>query len=306
MNTALYTRDLEQRNKAILLLVLASVLWSSSGLFIKLIDWNPLAIAGMRSAIAALVLVLAMRRRMHFHLSRSQLAGAFAYALTVILFVLAVRMTTAANAILLQYTAPVYTAILGIWFLKEKVSRLDWGIIVMVIGGMGLFFLDELTPGALLGNTLSVISGITFSVFMLCMRKQKTGSPLETVILGNMITALACIPFYFQGAPGMGGWAALGFLGIFQLGLPFIFYSTAIKHLSVLDAILIQVAEPLLNPIWVFLVIGEAPGPWAAIGGLVVLASVTGRGIYQNRMAGKWMSTEQKEHQSEKISGCAD
>jgi drug/metabolite transporter (DMT)-like permease len=286
--------------------VLASVLWSSSGLFIKLIDWHPMAIAGMRSAVAALFLVLAMRRRMHFHLSRSQLAGALAYALTVILFVLAVRMTTAANAILLQYTAPVYTAILGAWFLKEKVFRLDWGIIVMVIGGMSLFFLDELAPGALLGNILSVISGMTFSVFMLCMRKQKTGSPLETVILGNTITALVCIPFYFQGTPGVDGWAALGFLGIFQLGLPFIFYSTAIKHLTVLDAILIQVVEPLLNPIWVLLVIGEAPGPWAVAGGLVVLASVTGRGIYQNRLAGRRIRTEQKDRQSEKIAGCAE
>ena len=285
MNTVIDDADLKQRNNAILFLALAAALMSSSGLFIKLIDWNPLAIAGMRSIIAALVLMLVMRHRLRFNFSSPQLCGALAYSLTVILFVIAVKMTTSANAILLQYTAPVYTAVFGLWFLKEKVSRSDWGIIAVVMGGMALFFLDKLTAGGIWGNIFSVLSGVTFSAFILFMRKQKEGSPVETVILGNILTALVCIPFYFQGSPGPAGWAYLTFLGIFQLGLPFLLYSTAIKYVTALDAVLIQVVEPLLNPIWVLIIIGEKPGPWAVLGSAVVLAAVTGRSIYKNRKA---------------------
>jgi len=289
---------IKERNKAILYLVLSALLLSLNGLFIKIIEWNPQAIAGTRSAVAAATMMLVMRRRLRFNFSAPQLGGALAYALTVISFVIAVKMTTAANAILLQYTAPVYTAILGIWFLKEKVTRLDWGIIALVMGGMALFFLDELSPGAFWGNILSVFSGIVFSIFILCMRRQKDGSPVETVILGNILTALLCLPYYGQGSPGAAGWAALAFLGIFQLGLSFLLYSAAIKHVTALDAVLIQIIEPLLNPIWVLLVIGETPGPWAILGGVVVLAAVTGRSIYKNKMEGRRKELPGKNHQA--------
>lgn len=267
------------RNKAILLLVITAVLWSSSGLLVKLIDWNPMAIAGVRSATAALLMLAAARRRLRFTWTTPQIAGAIAYSVTVILFVLSTKLTTAANAILLQYTAPVYTAFLGAWILKERVSKLDWGIVGLVMGGMVLFFLDKLTPGGFWGNTTAVISGIFFSLFILFMRMQKNESPLETVLLGNLLTALVCIPFMLQSRPDAAGWAGLIFLGIFQLGLPFLLYSVAIKYVTALDAVLIQVAEPLLNPVWVFLVVGEAPGAWALLGGLIVLASVTGRSL---------------------------
>lgn len=279
--------DAESRNrsKAALLLVVVAVLWSSSGLLVKLIDWHPLAIAGMRSAVAALLLFLAAFRRLRLTWSFPQVGGALAYSALVILFVLSTKMTTAANAILLQYTAPVYTALLGAWFLKERVSKFDWGIIALVMGGMTLFFLDKLSPGNIWGNIAAVSSGIIFSCFILFMRMQKNESPLETVLLGNLLTALVSIPFMLQGAPGGAGWPALVFLGIFQLGLPFLLYSVAIKYVTALDAVLIQVIEPLLNPLWVFLVIGETPGTWALAGGLIVLGAVTGRSLVQTRQA---------------------
>ncbi|MEW5785969.1 MAG: DMT family transporter [Bacillota bacterium] len=273
------------RNKAIFYVAISAALWSSSGLFIKLIDWSPLAIAGVRSAIAAVVMLLIMNRRLRFNCSFPRIGGAVAYACTVILFVLATKLTTAANAILLQYTTPVFTALFGAWLLKEKVSRYDWGIIALVLGGMALFFLDKLTLGGVWGNGAAVLSGITFSFFILFMRMQKSGSPLETVILGNLITALVCLPFALQHPPAAPAWSALVFLGVFQLGLPFLLFSTGIKHLAALDAVLIQVIEPLLNPIWVLLVIGEAPGPWAVVGGAVVLLSVTVRSVHANKKA---------------------
>ncbi len=270
-------------HRALLAIAFAAVLWSTSGLFIKLIDLNPLAIAGLRSAIAGLVMLLVMRGRLQFNLSFPQVTGALAYALTMILFVSATKMTTAANAILLQYTAPVFTALLGYWFLKERVSRFDWVIIGVVIGGMFLFFFDRLSMSGLWGNIMAVGSGVTLSYFILCMRQQKDASPIETVILGNFATMLICFPFYFQQVPTLTDTAALLYMGVLQIGLSFIIFSVAIKFVAALDAVLIQTFDPLLNPVWVFLVIGEAPGRWALAGGFIVLVAVTARNIYQNR-----------------------
>lgn len=270
-------------NKALLCLAFSAFLWSTSGLVIKLIDLNPMAIAGMRSAIAATVMLLLMRGRLQFTWSFPQVSGAIAYALTMILFVTATKMTTAANAILLQYTAPVFTAILGAWFLKEKVSRFDWVIIGLVIGGMFLFFFDRMSFSGIWGNVMAVGSGITLSYFILCMRLQKDASPLETVILGNLATMLFCFPFYFQQVPTIFDGIAIFYMGVLQIGLSFIIFSTAIKFVAALDAILVQTLDPLLNPIWVYIIIGETPGRWALVGGAIVLTAVTVRNIHSNR-----------------------
>ncbi len=271
--------------KALFYIALAAILWSSSGLFIKLIELNPLAIAGLRSAIAALFVILLMRRKLCFNLCRAQLAGAVAYALTMILFVTATKMTTAANAILLQYTAPVSTALLGAWLLKEKVTRFDWTIISVVIGGMFLFFIDRLSAAGMWGNIMAVASGITLSYFVICMRIQKDASPLETVVLGNILTALICVPFYFQQAPAAVEWLILLYMGVLQIGLSFLIFSAAIKYVAALESILIQTFDPLLNPIWVWLVIGEAPGRWAIAGGIIVIGAVTVRSLATNKKA---------------------
>jgi drug/metabolite transporter (DMT)-like permease len=203
----------------------------------------------------------------------------------MILFVAATKSTTAANAILLQYTAPVPTALLGYWILKEKVTRFDWVIITLVISGMFLFFIDHISPTGIYGNLLAIASGVTLSYFIICMRVQKNSSSVETVILGNIITAVICIPFYSQAEPTVIEWIILLYMGIFQIGLSFFIFSSAIKHVAALESILIQTLDPLLNPIWVLLVIGETPGKWALIGGAVVIASITYRSIALNKKA---------------------
>jgi len=254
----------------------ASVLWSSGGLLIKWVSWSPLAIAGARSAIAAVVLLVALRHP-HFSWSFAQVGGAVVYTTTVILFVVATKLTTAANAILLQYTAPVYAALFGAWFLGERVAWLDWVIIAAVLGGMTLFFLDRLTPGGLWGNICAIASGVSYAGLVTFLRKQKSGSPLESILIGNLLTALVGLPFMLQGPPGGASWVGLIFLGVFQLGLSYVLYSTAIKYITALEAILVAVVEPILNPLWVFLLIGEAPGRWALLGGTVVLIAMTVR-----------------------------
>jgi drug/metabolite transporter (DMT)-like permease len=262
--------------RAVGLALAASVLWSSGGLLIKWVAWNPLAISGARSAIATVVLLLALRR-IRFSWSFAQVGGAVVYAATVILFVIATKLTTSANAILLQYTAPVYAALFGAWFLGERVSWLDWATIAVVIGGMILFFLDRLTPGGMLGNVFAITSGVTYAGLVTFLRKQKDASPLESVLMGNVLTALIGLPFMLQGAPGGASWTGLIFLGVFQLGLSYVLYSSAIKHITVLEAILVSVIEPILNPVWVYLVMGEAPGRWALMGGIVVLIGMAAR-----------------------------
>jgi len=271
------------RNKAIVFVFISAVLWSTNGLFIKLIDLGPLTIVGVRSAIAAVMMIAIFNKNLRFNLSFPQLAGAVAYSATVILFASATKMTTAANVVFLHYTAPVFTALLGAWLLRERVSRLDWLIMSVVLGGMALFFLDEFTPGGLWGNIMAIISAVTFAFMILFLRLQKSGSTLETVIIGNLITAIVCSYSIINEPPTAIDWLPLLYMGTIQIGLSFIMYCSAIRYLAALDAVLIQTIEPLLNPIWVFLVIGEAPGAWALTGGVIVLGAVTARNIYLNR-----------------------
>ncbi len=266
------------RWRSIVFLVAASLLWSTGGLLIKSVQWNPMAISGMRSLIAALIMLVVIRKP-NTQFNRYKVGGAFAYVGTVLLFVIANKLTTAATAILLQYTAPIYVALLGAWFLKERTTRLDWIAIVMVFGGMFLFFIDEMSPGGMLGNIYAIISGFCFACMVLLLRKQKDGSPLESVFWGNVLTAIVGIPFMFSSMPDLRSWIALLLMGVFQLGTAYILYAMAIKHVTALEAILIPVIEPLLNPVWVFLVIGETPGPWAFVGGIIVLTAIVGRSV---------------------------
>lgn len=271
--------DDNQRKRAVICLIATAVLWSLGGVLVKQVNWNPMAIAGTRSAIASL-LIFFVAGKPKINWSLPQIGSAVAYASTVILFVVSTRLTTAANAILLQYTAPIYTAIFGAIFLKEKAKPLDWITIGAVFGGMALFFLDDISAGGALGNILAAISGVSFAFTAIFMRMQKEGSPVDSVLLGNVLTFLICSPFMLKPVTEIKSWAALIILGVFQLGLSYILYSFSIKHVTALEALLIPVLEPILNPLWVFLIIGELPGLWSITGGLIVLAAVTIRCMF--------------------------
>ncbi len=273
--------NLSNRSKAILLLIVTATLWSTGGLLIKSVNWNPLAIAGMRSAISALVLYLYVKKP-NFTWSKSQIGAALTYAATVILFVSANKMTTAANSILLQFTAPIYVAIFAAIFLKEKTRVIDWISVIIVFGGMTLFFVDKLDITGFWGNILAALSGVSFAFFTIFMRMQKNGSPLESVLLGNIITAIIGLPFVFSSSPGTTGWLFLVLLGTVQLSIPYILYSTAIKELTALETVLITVIEPILNPIWVLLLLNEVPGTWSIVGGIIVILTIIIRYIIIN------------------------
>jgi len=264
------------RSTSFIYLVITAILWSLGGVLIKLVDWNPIAIAGSRSAIAAIVMLIYLRKP-RLTWSIDQLLAAFFYAGVVILFVMANKFTTAANAILLQYSAPVYVALLGSWLLKEKANRYDWLTIGLVFSGMILFFLDELDFGNLLGNIFAILSGISFAFMIVFLRRQKKSSTTESVFLGNIFAALFSLPFMTEPLPSLSGFLGIILLGIVQLGISYILYSIAIKHVTALEAILVPVLEPILNPVWVFIATKETPGKWAILGGTVILCSVTCR-----------------------------
>ena len=267
--------------RAVGLMATAALCWSLGGLLIKSVDWPPLAVAGGRGFIAAAFLAV-FAPRFRFTWSAAQIGGAMAYAATTILFVTATKLTTAANAILLQYTAPVWIALLGAWFLGERATRADWLTIAIVFGGMSLFFCGDLQFAGFAGNLIALASGVAFASMTLLLRKQKDTSAEESIFLGNLLAGVVGLPFMFsaQALPSVRGWIALALLGIVQLGISYLLYARAIRHITALEAVLIPVIEPILNPIWVLLALGERPGPLALLGGVIVLAAVTTRTLH--------------------------
>jgi drug/metabolite transporter (DMT)-like permease len=270
---------MENPNKSAGILAMAATafLWSIAGLFIKIIDWNPFAIAGMRSLIASIVIFLYLKHP-RIHLSFPQIAASVANAATMLLFVSANKTTTAANAILLQYCAPVFTIFISAILLKERTRVEQFAAFPLVVAVMIFMFFDELGGGKLFGNVLAIMSAITFSFYFVFMRMQKDGSPLESILLSHWLTAGICIIIsLFLPLPHvtLKSLAAITILGVVQIGLSAILFSIAIKRVSAVQANLIAVIEPVFNPVWVFFAIGEAPGFHALIGGGIIVLAVT-------------------------------
>jgi drug/metabolite transporter (DMT)-like permease len=259
-----------------LALAATAFFWSLAGLFIKLVDWQPFAIAGSRSLVAAVFLLIYMRKP-RFTFSKAQIGAAIAYAATMLMFVYANKNTSSANAILLQYGAPIYTGILSPLLIKER-PRLEHilGFIVVALG-MALFFLGDLGGGSLVGDLVAVGSGISFACYFVFMRMQKDGSPLESSVLAHLLTAvIAIIVSLFLPAPAItgGAVAAILGLGVVQSGIAAVLFAWGIRRVPATEGILIVGLEPVFNPLWVFLAIGEQPSSNAFAGGGLIFAAV--------------------------------
>lgn len=263
--------------RAVLLLVVAAVLFSTSGLFIKITTVTPFYLFGARSLIAAATLFVFVRQIRPPRTSY-QWGGALALAFTQLFFIIATRETTAANAIFIQYTAPVYVAFLGAWYLREPVRRPDVWAMGAILIGLFLFLYDDFSPAGLFGTFSALLSGISLAWMMLFLRRAKDESTLNIAFWGNILGALVAIPVLIASPlPSWGDIGAISFLGVFQIGIGLVLLSIAIKHLTAIEAILIQTLEPLLNPIWVFFLVGERPTSLSLLGGLTVLGAVTWR-----------------------------
>ncbi len=266
--------------KSVGLLLLAALGWSLAGVLFKFVHWPPLAAAGGRGLVATVFLLAVSGRSLRFTWSPLQLGTAVAYAGCTVLFAAANKLTTAANAILLQYTAPVWIALFGAWLLGERSTRADWLTILAVFGGMGVFLYDGLRLHDLGGILVSIASGMFFAAMIMLLRKQKDGSPIESIILGNALAFLIGLPAIWSAPPlERGSAVALLVLGVVQLGIPYLLYSRAIKHVTAIEAVLLPVIEPILNPVWVMFFIGEKPGSLALLGGAIVVGAVTWRAV---------------------------
>ena len=267
---------------AVLALILTATLWSIGGLLIKSVQWNAIGIAGARSLIA-LAVFLPFVRQCRFRFSVPMVLGTLSYSLTTILFTAANKNTTAANAILLQYTAPVFVILMAHFLLKERMTKVDVLCVLGVLGGLVLFVFEGIGGGHLFGDLLALLSGVSFAGLAVSMRAQKDARPMESVILGNLLNAVICLPIGFSISRPQGGLLFLILLGLVQLGFSYLLYSYAVRHVPALQIVLLTMLEPLLNPVWVFLATGETPGLLALTGGAIVLVMVVVHAVLKNR-----------------------
>lgn len=299
-------------------LVLCALLWSSGGILIKLVDWNPFAIAAVRSIVAGLFISVLLRRKPFFVVrtdtqnataATSQCAqnsryvgsknapvakkgaidrratlnlwlAGICYALTMILYVLGNKMTTAANTILLEYTSPIYIIMFGPAILGEKNKISDYISVVVVLCGMVLFFSEGLETGNMIGNIIAALSGVAFGFCTIFMRNQSPDRSINSFQLAHIITFVSCVPFAFiSGMPSGLSCLGLALLGIFQIGIPSLLYSVGLKNVRALTATFISMIEPLMNPVWVMIFDGETPSWQCLVGGSLILGCMGVRAV---------------------------
>jgi len=260
-----------------LLVVAAALLWSTGGLAIKLVPLPALGVAFWRSFVSGLFLLAVFRpsRERWRHAAPSTVV---VYALMILTFVSATKMTTAANAIFLQYTGPLYVLALAPFLLKEPFRKADAAAFGVALVGMSLFFVGRLDPGALAGNLVAVLSGVFFGLTILLLRRDASGDAIPSVIAGNLFAAALALPFVWGHlALDAKGVALVLFLGIFQLGISYVLFVKGLKTVPAAEASLLGMLEPMFNPLWAFLGLGERPGTAASLGGAIVLLAVAGR-----------------------------
>ena len=265
----------------------AALLWSTGGLFIKWTTLNAFELSFGRSLLAALTVAFFTRRE-GFRLNTMTILTSLLYAALLILFVIATKLTTAANAIFLQYTAPIYVLILEPLFYKEKFRRADLIAVAACIMGMSLFFVGKLRPDDVSGNLTALASGLCFAFYILLLRHPHTQkvNRASSVIYGNLLLVIITAP---------AGLAALGhislrdagsvlYLGVIQIGVAYTLFTLGMSRgVRSLDAAIVGYIEPVLNPIWVFLFLGERPSTWAITGGAIIIAAVASHTIWGTR-----------------------
>jgi len=262
----------------LLFVLAAALLWSTGGLFIKWTSLSGLELSFCRSFFAAITVAIVTRHE-GFGLNRVTAIASFLYAVLLILFVMATKQTTAANAIFLQYTAPVYLLVLEPLVYKEKFRVRDLLTVVVCVGGMALFFVGQLRPQDVTGNFFALASGLCFALYFLLLRhpRAREVNRASSVIYGNILAVILTAPWGLAAVPTMNLHDTLSviYLGVVQLGIAYTLFTVAMaRGVRSLDAGIICYIEPVLNPVWVFLVLGEQPSRWALLGGAIIVTAV--------------------------------
>jgi drug/metabolite transporter (DMT)-like permease len=267
-------------NAGLAAIALAAILWSTGGLFIKWINLPPVAILTYRAFFASLLFLIVFKGKVLVLTPKIFLVSCF-YAVLVGSFVFATKLTTAANAIFLQYTAPLYLIILEPWLFKYKLTLPNFLTAICCMIGMGLFFLDDFSTGGLLGNLLALFSGVMLAGMMLAQRNNPPQHHEASIFWGNSwVVLLGFIPVINAPLPSQSDWFMLAFLGLIQIGLGYILFTFGLKRVSALESSLMAMLEPILNPVWVMIGFGEMPGLHSVIGATVIISALVFRIIY--------------------------
>jgi drug/metabolite transporter (DMT)-like permease len=271
----------------------AAALFSTGGAVIKAVHLSGWQVACLRSGIAALALLAMIpeSRRVAARLATRAglraLAVGLVYAVTLILFVQANKRTTAASAIFLQSTAPLYVLALSPWLLRERVRRSDLALMAAMAAGLALFFLgldtaSATAPDPLGGNVMAAAAGLSWALTVIGLRwlgrGDGGGAAAGAAVLGNAVTFAACLPFALPlagAAPA--DWAGVVFLGVVQVGLAYVFLTRAMARVPAFEASLLLLLEPVLNPVWAWLAHGERPGAWSLAGGALILGATAAK-----------------------------
>lgn len=268
-----------------LLVAAAALLWSTGGLAIKLVPLPATGIVFWRSLVAFLFMA-AVFRPPAARWRMASLPTALVYSVMILTFVWATKATTAANAIFLQYTGPLYVLALGPWLLKERFRAADAVAVGAALSGMSLFFVGRIEPGQLAGNLVAVVSGFFFGLTVLLLRRDQARDPMASMLAGNLVAAALAFPLA-SGSLALDGRGVVLvlFLGIVQLGLSYVLFVRGLSVVPAAEASLLGMLEPLFNPVWAFLGVGETPSPWALLGGAIVVLAVGGRTLWGAREA---------------------
>lgn len=269
---------MKKENLAIIEMLICATLWSIAGIFMKLLPWNGFAVASLRSLIAGLTIaayILIRGKRIIIN-RRTLVTGVFT-ACVYTCFAVANKLTTAANAIVLQFTSPVFIVIFSALILKKRIRRSDALVVSFTLLGIALFFFDQLRPGYILGNFVAIAAGMFMAGMFMAVGELEGEQRFSGILIGQTLTFLVGLPFVIATRPEFTAVTTLSILilGVFQLGISYILYVESSKYCPPLACCLLGAAEPLLNPVWVLIFDGERPGVFALIGGVIVVVSIT-------------------------------
>lgn len=275
-----------KQRKAIVQMLICATLWSIAGILIKLIDYNPFVIAGFRGLFAAITVGFYMMvTKQRLVLSKQVLLSAFFLAATFFCFVSANKLTTAANAIVLQFTSPIFIMLISAVLFRQRFKPLDYITVLLTLSGIAVFFVSGLRDGHLAGDLVGVLAGVFMAGMYISVNRTDKTAKMSGIFFGQVLTAVVGIPFIFftQGTMSSVAVISIVVLGVVQIGIPYILLALASNHCPPLACSLIGALEPLLNPVWVFIFIGERPGVFSIIGGIIVIVGVTTQCILQDR-----------------------
>ena len=273
--------------KGLIYISMAALLWSSGGLFIRILTLDAFQISFYRSLIAAITIIVitsTRKQKLSFQFDLISVLCSLSYSLILILFVVAAKLTTIANAIFLQFTAPIYLLFLEPVFLRTKFEKKNLIALIFCLAGMVLFFFGKLELSGYLGNIIAIGSGICFALFTLFLKRKRQlhnrDETLVYILVGNFLVCLFCLPliwnnFSFDLTQGF----VLLYMGIFQIGISYIIFNEGVKYISATESMIIAMLEAILSPIWVFIGVGEAPSVYAIIGSVIILLTIVWRNL---------------------------